>query len=86
MDQGVFSPREQITEEYGDIHTLRKIKSPRNLDEGFEVIKSPQDDPSPEPADHLHEERQSAIEMPSEFPCPSSTAQAKADGLKKVMK
>lgn len=41
MDQGVFSPREQITEDYGDVHTLRKIKCPRNDDEGAEVIRSP---------------------------------------------
>lgn len=86
-DQGVFSPRAQMPEDYGDIHTLRKLKSPRKDDDGDEVIKSPQDDPSPEPADHLHDERPSAIvDMPSEFPCPSASALSKADDLKKVMK
>lgn len=61
MDQGVFSPREQmITEDYdGDMHTLRKIRSParKEDDEARQSIKSPQDDPSPEPADQNCEER-----------------------------
>lgn len=86
-DRGDFSPRAHIHEDYGEPHTLRKLKSPRPNDNADEVIKSPQDDPSPEPADALHDERPSAIvDMPSEFPCPSASAVSKAEDLKKVMK
>ena len=73
--------------EYGDVQTLRKIKSPRNDDDGGEVIKSPQDDPSPEtpePAEHPEQERESEIRTPSEFPC--SAAPGNSEALKKVMK
>lgn len=77
----MFSPREQdqvLEEDYDELRTLRKLKSPRESKKLNDVLESSQGEMSPEP--DILSDRKSSIQLPC------LTKQNKAEFLKNVMK
>ena len=76
----MFSPREQdqpIEEDYDELRTLRKLKSPRESKKLDKCLESSQGEMSPEP--DILSDRKSSIQIPC------MTKQNKAEFLKNAM-